>query len=86
VAGVLVGELVVLTLIAIPVGLYLGGILAAALVAVASTETVRMPLILSPRSYATAVLVILVSSSLSFFVVSRRIRSLDLLSVLNARD
>jgi putative ABC transport system permease protein len=86
VAGVLVGELVVLTLIAIPVGLYLGGILAAAMVAVASTETVRMPLILSPRSYATAVLVILVSSSLSFLVVSRRIRSLDLLSVLNARD
>lgn len=86
VAGVLVGELLILTILAIPLGLYLGGILAGLLTELASTETVRLPLILSARSYATAVLVIVVSSSLSFAVVSRRIRQLDLLSVLNARD
>lgn len=86
VAGVLVGELLILTTLAIPIGLWLGGRLAAMLVAVASTETVRMPLILSERSYSTAVLVILLSSGLSFAVVSGRIRSLNLLSVLNARD
>lgn len=86
VAWVLIGELLILTLWAVPVGLWLGGRLAALMIAISSTETVRMPLILSSRTYMIAVLIILISSALSFAVVSRRIRNLDMLSVLNARD
>jgi putative ABC transport system permease protein len=86
VAAVLIGELALLTLLALPVGLYFGSQLARLMVATASTETVRMPLLHTTRTYTTAVLVILLSSGLSFLVVSRRIRHLDLLSVLNARD
>ncbi len=86
VAAVLVGELVVLTAIAIPFGLYLGGRLARLVIELSSTETVRLPLVLDARSYATAVLVVLVSSALSFAVVSRRLHNLNMLSVLNARD
>jgi putative ABC transport system permease protein len=41
---------------------------------------------ISWRSYATAVLVVLVSSTVSFAVVSRGLRHLDLLGVLKARD
>lgn len=86
VAGVLVGELALLTLLALPAGLYIGSQLAKALVAAASTESVRMPLVLTSRTYATAVLIVLASSALSFVVVSRRLRNLDLIGVLKARD
>lgn len=86
VAGVMIGELVMLTLIALPVGLWIGGVLANTIVESASTETVRMPLILTHQTYATAILIVLLSASISFAVVSRRIRNLDLLGVLKARE
>lgn len=86
VIAVLIGELGVLTLLALPVGLWIGGHLAGGIVRTASTESVRLPLILSYHNYATAVLVVLISASFSFFMVSRRIHNLDLLGVLKARD
>lgn len=86
VAGVLIGELAMLTVIAIPIGLWVGGLLANTIVQSASTETVRLPLILTHESYATAVLIVILSAGISFYVVSRRIRNLDLLSVLKARE
>jgi putative ABC transport system permease protein len=42
--------------------------------------------VLTSRTYATAILVVLLASTLSFAVVSGRIRHLDLLGVLKARD
>jgi putative ABC transport system permease protein len=86
VAGVMIGELAMLTLAAIPVGLWIGGQLANFIVVSASTETVRLPLILTHETYATAILIVLLSAGVSFFVVSRRIRNLDLLEVLKARE
>lgn len=86
VAGVLIGELAMLTLVALPLGLTVGASLAAWIVASASTETIRLPLVLTPRTFATAVLIVLTSALVSFAVVSRRLRQLDLLSVLKARD
>ncbi len=86
VAAVLIGELALLTLLALPLGLYFGGLMAGFMVEISSTETVRLPLIVTSRTYVISVLVILISSLLSFAVVSRRIHNLDLLSVLKARD
>jgi putative ABC transport system permease protein len=86
VAGVLIGELSILTLIALPLGLLIGTGMATAIIHSISTEAVRLPLILAPRSYATAVLIVSVSAAFSFYIVSRRVRDLDLLSVLKARD
>ena len=85
-AAVLIGELVILTLIAIPLGLLLGTELARLIVEVSGTETVRLPLVLTSRTYVTAVLIVLFSSGLSFVVVGRRIRNLDLIGVLKARE
>jgi putative ABC transport system permease protein len=82
----LIGELALLTLIALPIGLGIGSFLAQAIVSTASTETVRLPLVLTSRTYATAILIVLASSTLSFVVVSGRLRHLDLLSVLKARE
>jgi putative ABC transport system permease protein len=86
VAGVMISELVVLTLAAVPVGLWIGKQLATAIVTSVSTETVRLPLVISSISYGTAVLIVLLASAVSFAVVTRRIHNLDLLGVLKARD
>ena len=86
VASVLVGELALLTLLAIPIGLLIGSGLAYGIVTAASTETVRLPLVLSGRSYSTAVLIVLASSAASFAVVSLRLHKLDLLGVLKAHE
>lgn len=86
VAMVLIGELALLTLIALPVGIGIGSLLADGIVHAASTESVRLPLALTPRTYATAVLIVVLSAGISFTVVSARIRHLDLLGVLKARE
>ncbi len=86
VAGVMLGELALLTLVALPFGLIIGSLLASAIVSTASTETVRLPLVLTARSYASAVLVVLLSSGVSFALVSHRLKKLDLLGVLKARE
>ncbi len=86
VAAVLIGELALLTLLALPIGLVIGSLLAKGIVGTASTESVRLPLVLTARTYATAVLIVVASATFSFAVVSRRIHRLDLLGVLKARD
>ncbi len=86
VAGVMIGELALLTVAALPAGLWIGSQLAGLIVQTASTETIRLPLILTHETYATAILIVLLSAGASFSVVSRRIRNLDLLGVLKARD
>src|SRR5207237_10405981 len=61
VAAVMIGELALLTLAALPFGLAIGSGLASAIVHTASTETVRLPLVLTSKSYAMAVIVVLLS-------------------------
>lgn len=86
VATVMIGELALLTAVALPAGLVIGSWLAAGIVQTASTESVRLPLVLTPQAYAMAVIVVLFSSGVSFALVARRIQQLDLLSVLKARE
>ena len=83
---ILLSELAVLTLAALPPGLWIGTELARILVMTANTESVRMPLVLTDRAYATAVLIVLSSSMAAFLVVGRRIKNLQLLSVLKAPE
>lgn len=86
VAGVLISELVLLTMIAVPIGLLIGSGLAALIIRTASTDTIRVPLVFTMASYVKAILIVLISSGISFTLVSQRIRDLDMLSVLKARD
>jgi len=86
VAFVMIGELAILTAIALPAGLGIGTLLSQLIVATASTESVRLPLMITPRTYATALLVVLASASVSFAIVSRGLRRLDLLAVLKAHE
>jgi putative ABC transport system permease protein len=86
VRGVLVGELAVLVLLALPAGLFFGRGLALFIMSSFSTETVRLPILINPSSYATAVVVVLTAAVLSFALVSRMLGKLDLVGVLKASD
>lgn len=86
VGSVLITELVLLALIAVPFGLVLGTGFATGIVSLVNTETVRLPLILKPSNYAFAALTVTVASSISAFVVLRRLRQLNLVSVLKAPE
>jgi putative ABC transport system permease protein len=86
VAGVLLGELLLLIATAIPAGLLFGKGLATFIISKVSTETIRMPLVISLHTYTMAVLVVAAASCASFIVVSRMLRQLDMVGVLKARD
>jgi putative ABC transport system permease protein len=86
VATVLVGELVMLTLIALPCGLLIGSGFARVILMTVNTEFVRLPLILTAQNYAFAVLVVAVASVVSALLACRRLDQLDLVGVLKARD
>jgi putative ABC transport system permease protein len=86
VGTVLVGELVMLALLALPLGLLLGSVLARAILAAVNTETVRLPLILTSSNYAYATLVITLATAVSATLACRKLNRLDLVGVLKARD
>jgi putative ABC transport system permease protein len=86
VGAVLVGELALLTVIALPFGLVIGSGLANAIIQTVNNEFVRLPLILTPANYAFAVLVVAVASVVSALLACRRLNQLDLVGVLKARD
>ena len=86
VGAVLVGELVLLTLAALPLGLVGGSGLARAIVTTVSTETVRLPLVLTASNYAFAVGVVAAASALSALLAARKIAGLDLVSALKTLD
>ena len=85
-ARILFGELAVIVLAAIPVGLVVGYLLAGLLTASLATEVHRFPLRVSAGTYAFAALVVLTAAAGSASLVRRRLETLDLVAVLKARD
>ncbi len=86
VATILVGELAIQVLLAIPPGLLIGTWLATAMMSLTDPETYRFPVTISARSYAFAVVVALAAGAVSALLVQRRLRALDLIGVLKTRD
>lgn len=86
VGAVLVTELVLLAVLAVPLGLLIGTGFATAILQAVNTETVRLPLILTARNYAFAVAVVTVASTLSGLFVLRKLGQLDLVSALKAPE
>ena len=85
VSRVLLGELAVITLAAIPVGLSLGWYFASIATAALDTETHRLPLVMTSRTFAYATLIILISAVVSSLIVRRMLDRLDLISVLKVK-
>jgi putative ABC transport system permease protein len=51
-----------------------------------STETVRLPIVISTATYSIAAIVVCSAAIASFALVSRLLGKLDLVGVLKARD
>jgi putative ABC transport system permease protein len=86
VGSVLVTELIILALVAVPIGLLLGTGFATGIISMVNTETVRLPLILTTRNYAIATLIVTVASTLSALIVLRNLKQLNLVSALKAPE
>lgn len=84
---ILLGELAIVTLLAIPLGCLIGYGLASGLIRfLADFELIRFPLIISSRTYAWGALVVLISAAFSGLLVRRRLDHLDLVEVLKTRE
>ena len=86
VSTILLGELALELLAAIPLGLWLGYGFVMLLAEKFQTELFRIPTIIAPRSYAFAALVILIAGVVSALIVRHRVDHLDLVSVLKTRE
>jgi putative ABC transport system permease protein len=82
----LLGEQAILTMIAIPLGCLMGYGLSALVTSAIDTEMIRLPLVVSSRTYTWSFMVIAVAALLSGLLVAWRLRRLDLIEVLKTRE
>ena len=86
VAYILLGELALLTLVAIPLGLLIGYGLCAYLAFQFDSDLYRIPLVLGINVYAFSALVVIVSSIVSAILVWRSLAHLDMVAVLKTKE
>jgi putative ABC transport system permease protein len=83
---ILLGELGLLTLASLPVGLVLGYGLVVLTTWGYETELFRLPVVIYPKTYGLTAISILVTSIVSALFVRSRLDHLDLVGVLKAKD
>ena len=86
VSQVLQVELAIMVLVAHPLGWLLGYLFSWAVVTSTESDLFRIPLIVEPSTFAKASLVVLAAALVSALVVHRRVRNLDIISVLKTRE
>ncbi len=85
-AFVLLGELAVVTMTALPVGALLGYYLSFGIAAGFSTDLYQIPAIFDPGSYGQAMLVVLGAALVSGWLVKRDLDRADLIDALKTRE
>jgi putative ABC transport system permease protein len=83
---ILLGEVAVITLVAVPLGLVLGYGLSGVTARALATELFRIPLVVAPKTYAFSAVTILVATVVSALIVRHRLDHLDLVAVLKQRE
>lgn len=86
IAYILLGELALLTIAALPLGCYIGWGLSAFIVRNLQTELFRVPPVIFPSTYSFAATVVVSAALISSAMVSRKLALLDLVAVLKARE
>jgi len=85
-AYILLGELMVLALAALPLGLVGGHELARGLVTAYARDELRLPFTLTAESYAVSLTAYVAAVALAAAIVGRRIWGLDMVAVLKTRE
>lgn len=83
---ILLGELGILTIVAIPVGAVLGAGFAWLVVMGMPTELYRVPYALFPSTRGFAAVIVMIASAGAAVLVAQRVRNLDLIEVLKTRE
>ena len=86
VSALLLGELALELLVALPFGWLFGYALAWAMVQAMPHEDFEFPFLILPSTYAYATLVVVVAGVISGLIVRRRVDQLDLVAVLKTRE
>jgi putative ABC transport system permease protein len=86
ISGILLGELAIITLLAIPLGLWFGTQISRGVVALLDLELFRFPLVIERTTYGLAAAVVCAASVVSGLLVRRRLDELDLIAVLKSRE
>jgi putative ABC transport system permease protein len=83
---ILLGELAVLTVLALPVGAAIGYLLGQVIMAAFNNEVYRLSFVTSPATIAWSFLVVIAAAAVSGLLVRRRLDRLDLVAVLKIRE
>ncbi len=83
---ILLGELALLTVLALPVGALVGWGLSTALMTIFQNELYRIPATITSQKVAVSFLVVVVAAALSGLAVRRKLYHLDLVGVLKTRE
>lgn len=83
---ILLGELALLTLVALPIGLLFGRALCGYIASAVNNDWYRVPLIVEPSTYAFAALCVLLAAAASGLLVRQRLDKLDLIEVLKTKE
>ncbi len=83
---ILIGELAVVTLAAIPVGFAIGYFFCWLIAENLTSDLYRVPLVLEASSYGFSATVVLVAAILSGLIMRGRLYRLDLVAVLKTRE
>lgn len=86
ISGILLGELGIQVLLAIPPGLLAGRWLTYMITAPIDAERFRWPVIIESGTYAVAALIVLAAGGVSALLVRRHLDRLDLIAVLKTRE
>jgi putative ABC transport system permease protein len=83
---ILLGELGIITLIAIPLGCVIGYWLCGYIAQALASDLFRVPLVIEHKTYALAAAVVLASAAVSGMIVRHKLDHLDLVEVLKTRE
>ena len=86
VSQILLGELALLTLTALPLGFAIGYGFCWVIGNAMASEFYRIPIVINPDSYAFAAVIVLLAALLSAAAIGKRLYNLDLIAVLKTRE
>lgn len=86
ISSIQLGELALITGVAIPIGLVAGYLLAWLTSEATATEIARMPFVIEPSTFGYAAIVVSIASITSGLIVRRRLDRIDLIAVLKSRE
>ena len=83
---ILLLELAILTILAVPLGFLIGKALAGMMITNMATDIFRVPLVVDRSTYAFAAAVVFIAAAVSGLIVRRRLDTLDLVEALKTKE